>query len=515
MQQWARTVYNLSTYDYDTKPVVAAQNNVSYVVFKPTSTSQLRAAKVSSTGTVYTSFALNNTTSSSINSSLAAAVQNFYLAYQNGYTEIRYFKFSAGGYISDYAVVSSGSGFTYNINPSLSKHGVDPVISWSGYTSSIPAIVIRRKSGSNWSTFKQCGNGSAAYPSNNNSRSFGSDGSIIAWTNMYNQSQYIKFVNGAYTTIKNLPYSGHDIQIGNGNEFDQLRAVTYYIAGSAPYGINPLQYNFNTMQKTTDGRYFNYARLASISKNSAAIVYGIGDIRLNGVNILFEPKSDTITISTAKDLTDAMKTESFSLSQDSKLDFSDCSYIINRDSSEINVSKILPYIELVNASNGAAVKVKDISFIEKDTIDAKTYYALNCTSVSKGEYYLRVNFDTNEKLEYCLSDCIYEENSLGKKQYKEISSVDNLLPTEYALEQNFPNPFNPSTTIKYQLPKDGLVTLKIYDILGREVATLVNEEKIAGKYQVNFNASSLASGVYIYKLQAGDFVSSKKMLLLK
>jgi hypothetical protein len=529
--QWSRTVYNLSTYDYDTKPVVAAQNNVAYVVFKPTSTSQLRAAKVSSSGVVYSSFALSNTTSGSVNPSLAAAVQNFYLAYQNNSTEIRYSKFSADGTINKYAVVSSGSGFTNNILPSLSTHAGDPVISWSGYNSSIPTIVIRRKTGNTWSTFKQCANGTAAYPSNNNSRGSGSDGSIIAWMNMYNQTQYIKFVNGAYSTVRNLSYSGQEIQIGNGYEFDQLKAVTYYRAGSAPYGINPLQYNFNTMQKTTDGNEFNYARLAVIGKDNAEIVYGLGDIKLNNERILFTRLNDMVQINNAQDLSSAMRTENFVLQNDSKLEFSDCAYIINRDSVDLSPSDILPHIELVNLTTGLASKVKDISFSVKDTIDEKTYYLLNCGHLPEGTYYLRVNLDTKEQYQYSLSDCIYEENnSLSKREYKEITLADDLIPKVYALEQNYPNPFNPSTTIRYQLTKDGLVTLKIYDIIGSEIATLVNEEKIAGKYEINFDASSLASGVYIYrivihsdKLQAGDpsassgqvFVSSKKMILLK
>ena len=81
--------------------------------------------------------------------------------------------------------------------------------------------------------------------------------------------------------------------------------------------------------------------------------------------------------------------------------------------------------------------------------------------------------------------------------------------------QNYPNPFNPTTTIKFDIPKDGLITLEIYDILGRRVTTLVNELRSAGSYEQSFNASSLASGVYVYKLQAGDFVNSKKMLLIK
>ena len=88
-------------------------------------------------------------------------------------------------------------------------------------------------------------------------------------------------------------------------------------------------------------------------------------------------------------------------------------------------------------------------------------------------------------------------------------------PESFELSQNYPNPFNPNTTIKFQLPKDGMVTLKVYDILGNEVATLINEQIPQGNYSINFNANSLASGVYIYKIQAGSFVNSKKMILLK
>ena len=89
------------------------------------------------------------------------------------------------------------------------------------------------------------------------------------------------------------------------------------------------------------------------------------------------------------------------------------------------------------------------------------------------------------------------------------------LPTTYSLEQNYPNPFNPSTTIKYQLPKAGFVTLKIYDILGREVASLVKEYQHGGKYSVDFKASKLSSGVYIYELKTPDYNSCKKMILTK
>ena len=91
---------------------------------------------------------------------------------------------------------------------------------------------------------------------------------------------------------------------------------------------------------------------------------------------------------------------------------------------------------------------------------------------------------------------------------------------EFSLEQNYPNPFNPSTKIKFEIPgqarnDNALVTLKVFDVLGNKVATLVNEEKPAGNYEVEFNAAKLSSGIYFYKLQAGSFVDTKKMILLK
>ncbi|HSW55495.1 MAG TPA: T9SS type A sorting domain-containing protein [Ignavibacteriaceae bacterium] len=96
-----------------------------------------------------------------------------------------------------------------------------------------------------------------------------------------------------------------------------------------------------------------------------------------------------------------------------------------------------------------------------------------------------------------------------------VVNEDGIAPEGYTLKQNYPNPFNPVTNIRFRIADFGFVSLKIYDILGNEVATLVNEEKPAGNYEVNFNASSLSSGTYFYKLQAGSFIETKKMILLK
>jgi hypothetical protein len=114
-------------------------------------------------------------------------------------------------------------------------------------------------------------------------------------------------------------------------------------------------------------------------------------------------------------------------------------------------------------------------------------------------------------------------NTSGWGNFSKVQTFDTYIisvereeiPIEYALEQNYPNPFNPSTTIKYGISERSFVELRVYDILGREVASLINEEQDAGYYNIEFNANNLASGVYLYKLTAGEFIETKKMILLK
>lgn len=103
----------------------------------------------------------------------------------------------------------------------------------------------------------------------------------------------------------------------------------------------------------------------------------------------------------------------------------------------------------------------------------------------------------------------------GTFEYSNIIEIEVSSPTQYSLEQNYPNPFNPTTTISYSLKNKELVSLKVFDILGKEVLTLVNETMDAGTYQYKLDASVLASGIYFYTLKAGEFISTKKMILLK
>jgi Arylsulfotransferase (ASST)/Secretion system C-terminal sorting domain/Bacterial Ig-like domain len=115
---------------------------------------------------------------------------------------------------------------------------------------------------------------------------------------------------------------------------------------------------------------------------------------------------------------------------------------------------------------------------------------------------------------YSISSYVYSRSFVWNVT-TEIHLTDGNLPTVYSLKQNYPNPFNPSTRIQYSIPQTSYVMLKVYDILGREVETLVNEQKPAGNYNFSFDGTSLASGIYFYKIQAGSYSSVKKMILLK
>ncbi|QQS38185.1 MAG: T9SS type A sorting domain-containing protein [Ignavibacteriales bacterium] len=141
-----------------------------------------------------------------------------------------------------------------------------------------------------------------------------------------------------------------------------------------------------------------------------------------------------------------------------------------------------------------------IGFVEGrgTSTEAQTYSFVD-EEVSSGKYQFRlkqIDFD-------------------GSYEYSNVVEVDVNLITEFLLEQNYPNPFNPTTKISWQLPVGSYQTIKVYDVLGNEVATVADEYREAGKYEIEFEAGNLSSGVYYYQLLSGDLLLTKKMLLLK
>ncbi len=142
-----------------------------------------------------------------------------------------------------------------------------------------------------------------------------------------------------------------------------------------------------------------------------------------------------------------------------------------------------------------------LDYISATTPDTAYIYVMLVSerdSVHIGSYFL-------------IDDLAYEGTATGVAEQPQRAAK----PTVFGLDQNYPNPFNPTTTIRYELPSTSMVRLSVFDLLGQEVATLVNERKDAGTYQVRFDGSALPSGIYFYRLAAGDFVQTRRLALVK
>lgn len=141
-------------------------------------------------------------------------------------------------------------------------------------------------------------------------------------------------------------------------------------------------------------------------------------------------------------------------------------------------------------------------------IDTMFYIDFSCSGIGVGTSVVRM-YNTDNPSEYVENTFTVEVSNVG------ISNTSSIAES-YSLSQNYPNPFNPSTNINFSLPRSQAVSLKVYDILGNEVASLVNNENLSpGQYKIDFNASALSSGIYYYTLSTADFVNTKKMLLIK
>lgn len=182
---------------------------------------------------------------------------------------------------------------------------------------------------------------------------------------------------------------------------------------------------------------------------------------------------------------------------------------------------------LPDENNYILIATVDIPISETPHYEDYSVLEYNCAELDQVppfgiEYPVRYRVKAIDKTNTpsVLSDYVYttginEDGGIPIGGGNDNPEINQNKPKDFNLMQNFPNPFNPTTKINFALPKQGFVTLKIYDITGREIQTLVNEVKQAGYYSVDFNGSALASGVYFYKIQSNDFVSVKRMVLIK
>ncbi len=190
---------------------------------------------------------------------------------------------------------------------------------------------------------------------------------------------------------------------------------------------------------------------------------------------------------------------------------------------DVQIQNIFPgptVIHIVYDSASTSVKVYRNGVLENTVVQAAPWNFTAGTGFSVGGYSTSAGIDGsmdefrfyNRKLD---SAEIASTWNLDLGLVTAITPVVSSVPEKYSLSQNYPNPFNPVTKINFAIPKSGLVTLKVYDVLGREVSTLVNEIKNAGTYKVDFNASNLSSGMYFYKVSVNGFTDVKKMMLIK
>jgi hypothetical protein len=302
--------------------------------------------------------------------------------------------------------------------------------------------------------------------------------------------------------------------------------VPYYFATSGALG--PL---YKQGSGLIAGRGF------MINKGDMSFSYSFEDLNIDGKNIGFVDAPDTLDYSKIEILNNALVTEPFELTSDSKVIFTERSGFTDSASAVQGLGKngYMRYkVELLDNAAGKVIgTIKNVNLTSANAHSFKiSSYALNTKGIGNKTVRAKITFETN--LIDAASTPVKTVSKTGRPNFLQpnliLTKIEGAeIPTTCALSQNYPNPFNPSTKIDYQLPDAGHVTLKVYDVLGREVAILADGLKEAGYYTATFDGSGLSSGIYFtritVRLQDGNkpatqtagkpFVQVKKMLLTK
>jgi hypothetical protein len=452
-----------------------------------------------------------NSSTSKINYSMLSADANNYLQH------------------TAFEEASYNSGYSKNYQPSILLRKVGdyylPYIAWLGYRSTPSAstrVATRYKQYASWFPLSIYGSDLVQSYSINNAGLLGwQDALGLGWSELMSQGATTYFNKavkiGSSTTINILSTYGKHLQINNSSSYSSMN-VNSFQSKTIPYSFS-LSQPFVSLSKENSFSIFN-GREGIVGKDGAQFFFALGDISINGQNIQFVTVPDSVNINSLEAVHDYFASEPFTVDENSSLIYG-VQYGIT---DSVLCAKALAENEQIgfkvelldNQTNEVLGVFDEVTYSGKNVYQYNNLgYQVNLNGIGNRDVKFRLVVSTNSEFGYSLSNRFADQSLLAKNSNQTVSYHGNLAVTDYALEQNYPNPFNPSTKIKFQLPKDGFVTLKVYDILGKEITTLINEEKSQGKYEVNFNASSLSSGVYIYKIQAGDFVSSRKMILLK
>ncbi|HSD63435.1 MAG TPA: T9SS type A sorting domain-containing protein, partial [Ignavibacteriaceae bacterium] len=440
----------------------------------------------------------------------------YYLVWEENNT-IKYAALNASGG-GNSQIISNGDGYTYKNNPSqIVLNDTLSRICWKGKRYTPPywekRVVFRSINNNHFWYF-----GFNVSPPNINKADDQSYYSIL-WNHDENSTY---FADNSLSTIRQIGgLPGSSVQVSNGSTKDQMFAEVFNIS-SEPYYFKTSNSigSYYTPHKITNYS-FSSGREGIISKDTAQFYFTFGDVLVDNQSIDFIEIPDSTVFDSKEILNQYLVSEPFQLTDNSTFLYS-IQYGITDSSAAFalfdNSGKFISFkLQLVDNQSSEVLGTFDEVIYDQSNIYqySSLSYEVNTSGIGNREVYLRLAADDNFDLDYSLAEIYSTGDLLQKTKHTTIDYEGVKAVKAYELSNNFPNPFNPTTIINYQLPRTGFVTLKVYDILGKEVTTLVNEQKTQGRYSVNFNASHLASGVYIYQIRVNDYVSSKKMLLLK
>lgn len=355
----------------------------------------------------------------------------------------------------------------------------------------------------------------------------GAGGYIIGWSeNPYygNSSVYVvdSHLSGSYVKTILGPGNPRDIQVSNGANFNSMY-LSMFQYSSLPYSFSQSNRigSYYGMSKSDGTVAAVSGRGCTLAKDDVSFMFSLNEVSLNDQQIDFVKVDDSLKETSLKKINKYLLTEPFTLKSNDNLTFR----IVSQTDSLLapkllgKSGQVAFELSLINdADNTVISKLKSVSFTGSSVISSlDKSFKLNTSSIGNKTVRLKVEAKTNLNVTPYLSERVIPiDPSLAKRANEEnVELLGADVVTDYALNQNYPNPFNPSTTINYALPKEGQVTMKVYDVLGKEVATLVNEYKQSGRYSVVFDANRLASGTYIVRLHSSDYVKTMKAILMK
>ena len=458
----------------------------------------------------------------------------YHLAYQQGNSDIKYcyVVFGVDGTTAQNPItVSGGSGSYTNICPSITVGNTSstgsinydsPKIVWNADG----AVIYRYRTNmttTKWSPmYMYIENDEAQSPSISGPKYHPNgfdDEYYFGWS--WLEGYYKSYVSTENLSQKRqMAYRGKDLQlatVGGGWEGFGYVVLDNFTRTTAPIVF---ENKWIDAQLGKIASNISAGRSGTVIKNNAEFYFAFGDIKLNDNTINFNQLNDTTVIESIDDLNESLKSEPIAITDNDILTYSvfyglkDSAAAFNNLTNDdyirftveiidVNTQQVLSSLDDVQQRKQSLIEYENLS------------YQISMQGIGQREIILRLKVQTNLNTDCELANIYSFNKAVSKGRIKQMKWNDETLPKEFVLEQNYPNPFNPTTVISWQSPVGGHQTLKIYDILGNEVATLIDEYKEAGRYKLEYDASNLASGVYIYKLTAGNYVSSKKMMVIK